>query len=126
MRPHPRLSRLPDRRGWKTPDGGLANSSHGTRNRSALRTYDLAEVDRPGRGDAPDAAGIGNSFDGTVVGAVRAASFLEEVCSKNVPLDEWEINVAVCKLAAQYLFERGYSVDILDATVPEPAEATGD
>jgi hypothetical protein len=31
---------------------------------------------------------------------------------------EWEINVAVCKLAAQYLFERGYSVDILDATVP--------
>ncbi|HET9494330.1 MAG TPA: N-acetylmuramoyl-L-alanine amidase, partial [Chloroflexia bacterium] len=31
---------------------------------------------------------------------------------------EWEINIAVCKLAAQYLFERGYSVDILDATVP--------
>ena len=31
---------------------------------------------------------------------------------------EVAINEAVCRLAAQYLFERGYSVDILDATVP--------
>jgi hypothetical protein len=33
-------------------------------------------------------------------------------------VSEVEVNVAVCKLVAQYLFERGYSVDILDATVP--------
>jgi hypothetical protein len=31
---------------------------------------------------------------------------------------EVDINEAVCRLAAQYLYERGYSVDILDATVP--------
>ena len=33
-------------------------------------------------------------------------------------VNEVDVNLAVTRLAAQYLLERGYSVDILDATVP--------
>src|SRR6059036_3150969 len=34
-------------------------------------------------------------------------------------VQEVDINVAVARLAAQRLYERGYSVEVLDATVPQ-------